>query len=45
MSKIELIAPTLFGIESVAAKEIRSLGYEDIKVEDGKVTFIQKFRI
>ncbi|OXT08592.1 RNA methyltransferase [Thermoanaerobacterium thermosaccharolyticum] len=40
MSKIELIAPTLFGIESVAAKEIRSLGYEDIKVEDGKVTFI-----
>lgn len=40
MSKIELIAPTLFGIESVAAKEIRSLGYEDVKVEDGKVTFI-----
>ncbi|MFU0782760.1 MAG: 23S rRNA G2445 N2-methylase RlmL [Thermoanaerobacterium thermosaccharolyticum] len=40
MSKIELIAPTLFGIESVAAKEIRSLGYEGIKVEDGKVTFI-----
>lgn len=40
MSKIELIAPTLFGIESVVAKEIRSLGYEDIKVEDGKVTFI-----
>lgn len=40
MSKIELIAPTLFGIESVAAEEIRSLGYEDVKVEDGKVTFI-----
>lgn len=39
MSKIELIAPTLFGVESVTAKEIKSLGYEDVKVEDGKVTF------
>ncbi|SNX53280.1 class I SAM-dependent RNA methyltransferase [Thermoanaerobacterium sp. RBIITD] len=40
MSKLELVAPTLFGIESVVAKELKSLGYDDIKVEDGKVTFI-----
>lgn len=39
MAKIELVAPTLFGIEAVTAKELKALGYEDVKVEDGKVTF------
>lgn len=39
MSKLEIVLPTLFGIESVVAKEVRSLGYDTVKVEDGKVTF------
>jgi putative N6-adenine-specific DNA methylase len=39
MKNIQLIAPTLFGVEAVTAKEIKALGYEDINVEDGKVTF------
>ncbi|MDI6603617.1 MAG: class I SAM-dependent RNA methyltransferase [Thermoanaerobacteraceae bacterium] len=39
MENIQLIAPTLFGVEAVTAREIKALGYEDINVEDGKVTF------
>lgn len=39
MAKIEFVAPTLFGVEAVTAREIKALGYENIKVEDGKVTF------
>ena len=35
----ELVAPCHFGLESVLKKEIIRLGYEIIKVEDGKVTF------
>ncbi|MGE4282657.1 MAG: class I SAM-dependent RNA methyltransferase [Clostridia bacterium] len=40
MTQIELIAPTLFGLEALTAKEIRNLGYETTTVEDGRVTFI-----
>lgn len=39
MSEIELIAPTLFGIESITSKEIKKLGYSVSRVEDGRVTF------
>jgi len=39
MNKFEIVVPTLFGIESVAAAEIRALGYEVLCVEDGRVTF------
>lgn len=39
MGKIELIATAAFGLEAVVAREVRNLGYEDVKVEDGKVTF------
>lgn len=39
MSRIELIATSAFGLESVLADEIRDLGYTDIKVENGRVTF------
>lgn len=39
MAKIELIATAAFGLESVLADEIRGLGYNDLKVENGKVTF------
>ncbi len=35
----ELIATTTFGIESVTARELKDLGYEDLKVENGRVTF------
>lgn len=40
MSKIELIATSTFGLEAIVAQEIRDLGYEDLKVENGKVTFV-----
>lgn len=39
MAKIDLIATAAFGLESVVAREVRQLGYEDVKVENGKVTF------
>ena len=35
----ELIAPCHFGLESVLKREIISLGYEIVCVEDGRVTF------
>ena len=35
----DLIATSTFGIESITAKEQRALGYEDLKIENGKVTF------
>ena len=35
----ELIATSTFGIESITAKELRALGYEDLKIENGRVTF------
>lgn len=34
-----LIATTTFGIEAITAKELKALGYEDLKVENGKVEF------
>ncbi len=39
MSKIDLIATTTFGLEAVAAREIKDLGYEEMTVENGRVTF------
>lgn len=39
MGKYEFIAPCHFGLEAVLKKEIIRLGYEIIKVEDGKITF------
>ncbi|MGL4338368.1 MAG: THUMP domain-containing class I SAM-dependent RNA methyltransferase [Turicibacter sp.] len=34
-----LIATTTFGIEAVTARELKNLGYEDLKLENGKVHF------
>ncbi|MBV7275037.1 class I SAM-dependent RNA methyltransferase [Clostridiaceae bacterium UIB06] len=34
-----LIATSTFGLESVVASELRELGYDDLKIENGKVTF------
>lgn len=39
MAKIDLIATSAFGLEAVIAREVRQLGYEDVSVENGKVTF------
>mgnify|MGYP003300174160 CR=1 FL=1 len=39
MNTIELMAPCHFGLEAVLKREIQSLGYEIVAVEDGRVTF------
>ena len=35
----EFVAPCHFGLEAVCKREIADLGYDVVKVEDGKVTF------
>lgn len=37
--KIELIATAPMGLEAIVAREVRELGYDDVKVENGKVLF------
>lgn len=37
MEKINLVAPCLFGIESIAANEFKRMGFEDITTENGRV--------
>lgn len=44
MEKIILIATAAFGLEAVVAREIKELGYEDVKVDNGKVTFEGDFK-
>jgi putative N6-adenine-specific DNA methylase len=39
MDKLQLVAPCHFGVESVLKREIQDLGYDIIKVEDGRITF------
>lgn len=39
MSKIELIATATFGLEAIVAQEIKDLGYDNLSIENGKVTF------
>jgi len=43
MNKIRLVATTAFGIESVAAKEIKNLGFENIIIENGRVIYDSDF--
>lgn len=38
--KMELIAPCHFGLEAVLKREIIDIGYDIIKVEDGRVTYL-----
>lgn len=40
MAKLELIATATFGLESLVAQELRNLGYSQLQVENGRVTFI-----
>ena len=37
--KYNLIATATFGLESIVAGELKKLGYEDVKVENGRVEF------
>lgn len=39
MERLELIAPCHFGLEAVLKREILELGYEIIRVEDGRILF------
>ena len=39
MGQIELIATSTFGLEAVVKRELLNLGYDDLVVENGKVTF------
>lgn len=39
MSNYELIATSAFGLESLVAKELKRLGFKDLEVENGKVTY------
>jgi putative N6-adenine-specific DNA methylase len=40
MAEIELIATSAFGLEALVAQELKQLGYTNLKVENGKVTFV-----
>jgi len=37
--KVNLIATSAMGLESVVAKEVKDLGYEDVTVENGRVRY------
>ncbi len=39
MKNYTLITPCFFGVEKMLAREIKDLGYEIIKTEDGRVTY------
>lgn len=39
MSRIQLIATSPMGLEAVVARELKDLGYTDVKTENGRVTF------
>ncbi len=39
MSKLQMIATCPMGLESIVAREIKQLGYDDLMTENGRVTF------
>ena len=39
MANIELIATAAFGLESIVARELKKLGYDNLTVENGRVSF------
>lgn len=43
MEKFKIIIPCLFGLEALVAKELKWLGYDVFKTEDGKVSFLGDF--
>lgn len=38
-NKINLIATATFGLESIVAREVKALGYDDVRVENARVEF------
>ena len=43
MEKFKIIIPCLFGLEALVSKELKWLGYDVYKTEDGKVSFLGDF--
>ena len=39
MKKVNLIATSAFGLEAVVANELKNLGYENLRTENGRVSF------
>lgn len=39
MQNIQLIATATFGLESIVGREVEALGYQDVKVENARVSF------
>ncbi|MGB8956502.1 MAG: class I SAM-dependent RNA methyltransferase [Tumebacillaceae bacterium] len=39
MSKVTLIATTPMGLEAIVTREVKKLGYEDVRVDNGRVEF------
>ena len=39
MPRLQLIATAPMGLEAVVARELKELGYTDMEVENGRVTF------
>ncbi|MEO3944151.1 class I SAM-dependent RNA methyltransferase [Gorillibacterium sp. CAU 1737] len=39
MASLQLIATCPMGLEAIVAREIKELGYEDMQVENGRITF------
>ncbi len=39
MGQYTIIATSTFGLESIVARELRTLGYDNMTVENGKITF------
>ncbi len=39
MNKVTLIATATMGLEAIVAREVKDLGYNDVKVENGRVEF------
>jgi putative N6-adenine-specific DNA methylase len=40
MSNLEIVATATFGLEAIVADELKNLGYHNVRVENGKVSFI-----
>lgn len=45
MNKINLVAPCVFGVESVAADEFHRMGFEDVVTENGRVLLSGDFNM
>lgn len=43
MKKFKIVIPCLFGLEALVTKELKWLGYDTLKTEDGKVSFLGDF--